>query len=191
MIEFQCSGCQVKLKAKDSVSGKQIKCPKCSALIKIPTNSPPKPISPPATQKQKDYALSLGIQFQPDITKSEISKLLDMKVGNQIEERYKRLDDLTIRESKAYDKMKEEILADLDVDECRLSTANESQVMEKYEEQDFGAILIKFPIDDFDPEDFSKLGVDVSFTDNLSGEDMSKILFYLGIAAHENIEKTS
>ncbi len=199
MIKFECFSCHTKLKAKDSVAGKNIKCPKCGVVVEIPAVEPPdkpaplptpdKPAPLPATEKQKDYALSLGIKFSPDITKSEISKLLDIKVGDQIDERYKRLDDLTNRESKAYDEMKEEILANLDVDECMLSTATESQVMEKYEEQDLGAILITFPINDFDPNNLDGLGLGVNFTDNISEEDMKKILFFLGIAAHGKLKE--
>jgi len=39
-IEFSCSGCSKKLKAKDTLAGKKIKCPACGAPVKVPEAEP-------------------------------------------------------------------------------------------------------------------------------------------------------
>ena len=39
-IEFKCSSCSKKLKAKDEFAGKKIKCPACGAPVEIPEPEP-------------------------------------------------------------------------------------------------------------------------------------------------------
>jgi len=183
MINFECFSCHTKLKAKDSVAGKKIKCPKCGVVVEIPAVEPPdKPAPLPATEKQKDYALSLGIKFSPDITKSEISKLLDIAVEKQTDERYEKLDKIRDREYEAYEEIKKEVLEEIDEEDCRLSKATDEQILEKFEEQDLGAILITFPIDDFDFDDLAGLRFSIGTSNNLSTEEMKKVISTMGLA---------
>jgi uncharacterized membrane protein len=63
-IEFQCSNCGKLLRTGDDTAGKRAKCPKCGAVMTIPTPGtlvappqPPAPAEPPGGGKsQPDYA---------------------------------------------------------------------------------------------------------------------------------------
>src|SRR4051794_12887314 len=48
-ISIQCGGCQKKLKTKDELAGKRVKCPGCGLLILVPVALPasqPKAMNP-------------------------------------------------------------------------------------------------------------------------------------------------
>ena len=65
-IEFQCSNCGKLLRTGDDTAGKRAKCPKCGAVMTIPTPGthvappqPPTPAEQPSSGKaQPDYAVS-------------------------------------------------------------------------------------------------------------------------------------
>ncbi len=63
-IEFQCSNCGKPLRTADNTAGKLAKCPKCGAVMTIPSPGgdvaePPPPVSPPgAQQSQPEYDVS-------------------------------------------------------------------------------------------------------------------------------------
>lgn len=79
--------------------------------------------------------------------------------------------------------MRTEILAEIDEEDCRLSKATTDQIVEELENRDRGAILISFPIDDVDFDNFTGAKFDISFSDNLSETEMCAVLVGLGIHA--------
>lgn len=93
-MNIKCSSCKASLKVPDNLAGKRGKCPKCSAVIEIPIlpSQFTEPSGPPATEKQKEYARSLGIDFPPDITKKEISALISKAADQKDDERFSKLD---------------------------------------------------------------------------------------------------
>ncbi len=103
-MKFERSECSASPKVPDTLPGKRAKCPKCRAVIEIPVLplESAGPSGPPATEKQKEYPRSLGIDFPPDITKKEINALISKGVDREDEERFTKLDQLGDRESQAY-----------------------------------------------------------------------------------------
>jgi len=124
-MRITCSACNAVLKAKPELAGKHTKCPKCGAAIEIPVLTPQEPRrNPPlATQRQKEYAQRLGVAFPPNVTRAEISKLIDEAVTKRDDERFERLDDLSRRKIQAYEQMRQQVLAEVDAEDCRLSKA--------------------------------------------------------------------
>jgi hypothetical protein len=177
-MDINCPSCGVKLKAKDELAGKSRNCPKCGSVIEIPKPAPPprKPSGPLATERQKDYATTLGIQFTPDVTRREISDLIDAAVDRRDEDRMRRLDELGSRESEAWQKMREEVLAEIDQDDCRLSKATAAQIVEEFANRDQGAILIWFGIDDIDFDDLAGAKFTISFSENMTEKEMGFVV---------------
>jgi hypothetical protein len=52
-IKFSCPACKVSLKVSDTIAGKKIKCPKCAAVVAVPSASasPAAPAAAPAALK--------------------------------------------------------------------------------------------------------------------------------------------
>jgi hypothetical protein len=177
-----CSGCQTKLKVDDTFAGKRGKCPKCGALLEISTvpASEAKSNTELATERQKEYANSLGIEFSPNISKKQMSQLIDTAVHRSDEERFKKLEELSNHESKAWQEMREQVLAEIDEDDCRLSKATPDQIVEELGNRDLGAILISFKRNDIDFENLTGAKFDVSFSDNLTDAEMRALLVGLG-----------
>lgn len=189
-MKIQCGQCNSALNVPDTAAGKRGKCPKCGAVVDVPALPLPSdtPSGPLATDKQKDFARSLGVDFSPDITKSAISPLIDKAIAQEDEERFKKLDKIEDRESKAYEEMRTEILAEIDEEDCRLSKATPAQMVEEMENRDHGAILISFPIDDVDFDNMAGAQLAVSFSDNLSEAEMNAVLFGLGAMMARQID---
>ena len=181
-MRIECAQCSAALKVSDGLAGKRGKCPKCGAVIDIPASRQASGAEsvPPATDKQKDYARSLGIEFAPGITKGDMSALISKGVDQRDDERLTKLDQLSNHESKAYKEIRAEILAEIDEEDCRLSKATPSQMVEEMETRDHGAILISFPIDEVDFENIAGAKFNVSFSDNLSETEMRAALVGLG-----------
>ena len=177
------------LKVPDAVAGKRGKCPKCGAVIDIPVppSAPVVPSGPPTTERQKEYARSLGIDFPADISKREISKLIAKAAEREDEERFEKLEQLADRESKAYEEMREAILAEIDEEDCRLSRATLEQILDELENRDLGAVLISFPIDEVDFEDLTGAKLDVACSGNLSESEMRSVLLGLGMAVARQV----
>ncbi len=179
-IRVVCGKCETGLKAKADLAGKTVKCPKCGGSVTVPGGSPERDLpkaAPLATEKQKDFARSLGIEFGPSITRPEISKLIDQALEKQDDERYQRLEDLSSRESEAYERLRKEVLADLSSDECTLSVAEPSQILEALSERGFASVLIQIPWDE--AEDFEHLkgaNAIISWTHGMTQEDMENVV---------------
>ncbi|HUT12075.1 MAG TPA: hypothetical protein VMY42_16355 [Thermoguttaceae bacterium] len=184
-MNVTCGNCGVNLKAKDELAGKTAKCPKCGCAIEIPSLVPPpvKARIPLATERQKEYATSLDIEFPPDISRKEISDLIDAAVQKRDDERFRRLDELSDRESEAWQKLRAEILAELDVEDCRLSKAEPSQMLEEFGNRNRGAILISFDWDDgIDFEDLTGVKFSVEFSDDMDESNVGSVLRWVCIA---------
>jgi hypothetical protein len=128
-LQTTCGVCNAVLKAKPDLVGKRARCPKCGNAIEIPKpdKCPPKARGPLATDRRKEYARSLGIKVPDDMTRREVGKLIDEAVAARDEQRIQRLDDLTRRESEAWQKMRREIPSETDADNCGLSKADASK----------------------------------------------------------------
>jgi len=174
-MNFTCSVCQTNIKVDESISGQPVKCPKCGIVLEIPKVSSEglKYNTTPATEPQKEYARSLGIDFPLDITKKEISKLIDEAVQRRDDERFTILNKLGEKESKAYQNIRDEILSEIDEEDCRLSKATPSQMVEELENRSLGAILIFFDPDKVDFSNITGSEFGVSFSDNLTGSSGS------------------
>ena len=186
-IQTTCNTCQSKLKAKPDLAGKTVHCPKCGSPITVPnptgesSEDPPttklasvkKSDIPPATEKQRDYARKLGITFPEDIDRRTISSLIDQALAAQDEARYQRLDELQNHESKVREELKQEIIAELDSNDPRLSVATPAQMVEALENRAMGAILITFD-PDVDPSDLTDVTLNVNYSAETINMEMVK-----------------
>ncbi len=104
-ISFSCSACGAALSVPSEKTGAKGKCPKCGGIMQAPqsaaataheerkegfTDNPPteKQLAYAyslATDRQKAYAASLGIQFAENVTKGEISRLIDAEQDRRLE----------------------------------------------------------------------------------------------------------
>ncbi len=191
IMNIICSGCQTKLKVGDTLAGKRGKCPKCGAILEIPTAHAVETDSNTelATEHQKEYAKALGIEFPPNISKKQISQLIGEAVQHKDEERFEKLEELSNRESKAWQEMREQVLAEIDEEDCRLSKAKPEQIVEELGSRDLGAVLILFERDEADFENIKGTKLDVFRSDNLTETEMCTVLVGIGYEAAKKIQK--
>ena len=97
------------------------------------------------------------------------------------EERWQKLEDLSNRESEAYQQIYQRILAEIDQEDCRLSKATPSQMVEELGNRGSGAILITFDIDKVDFENLTGLPFYLHFPNNMDSSEMKKVLIILGL----------
>ena len=135
-------------------------------------------LGPLATERQKEYARHLGVEFSEEITLAEMSKLIDEAVIRQTEQRYEELGELQQRESETWQRMRAEVLAEIDAEDCRLSRAEPSQIVEALSERGLAAILFTFPSDvAYDiGEEGKTIEFAASFSDEMSLEDVEKFV---------------
>ncbi|MDD5134260.1 MAG: hypothetical protein PHP01_02460 [Phycisphaerae bacterium] len=116
----------------------------------------------PASESQKQYAKSLGIDFPSDISKIEISRLIDKKSDESYNEEM--------------------------TDDDALSQVTPSQIIEELDSRCIAAILITFD----DAVNFKKLaGVkcSISFSDNFTETEMRMLLVEIGYQYAKDLEK--
>jgi len=132
----------------------------------------------PATQAQKDYAGQLGIEFDDNISKRQISQRIDAA----IEHRRKELSELDDRESEAYHKLREEVEKALDAESPRLCDVTPKQMVAEMSSRGCPAIVLQFGVDVLDVVDFETGAGDVSieFTDDLTEDQVRKLLMFVG-----------
>jgi hypothetical protein len=204
-LRFSCPSCGSAIVGKASHAGKTLPCPKCKSSITVPggedvtspsvttTRDPVQAREPvPATQKQRDFATSLGIKFSDDIDKESLSNLIDEAVIKRDDERYDRIAEMEDRESKVRREIRAEVeaqvIAEHDADFPRLDTATEEQILESLANRNVGAILITFPygeIEDVDELE-SVAGIDfrLNRTDDIDNDIMKKLVLLLGMKLH-------
>jgi DNA-directed RNA polymerase subunit RPC12/RpoP len=200
-ISFECSSCKASLKVKDELAGRKGKCPRCGNVVSVPTvenikdsEAEKRPYGRPASSRQKEFASSLGVEFPDDIRSHEISKLIDEALVKQDEERYQALEDISRREGEAYDKLREEILCEIDEDEldCRLSTATTEEMIDELSRRGDTTILISFDLDeygDFDIHKLKQVAFEIIGTDDLDEEVMRRVLEVVSVMAFQRNPK--
>jgi hypothetical protein len=157
-ITVACPACKAKFAAPEEAAGRTAHCPKCNSPIPVP--APPRPL---ATEKQKDYARELGIEFPANIDRKTISKLIDEAVAKRDKERFDRLDDLERREAVAAEGLR---LADATTDEMVKALTDRGMI----------AILIsRDDIEDFDH--MEGIPVILASTDDMTQHDMESVIF--------------
>jgi hypothetical protein len=105
----------------------------------------------PATDEQKQYAKSLEIKFPPNISKIEISRLIDAELKKTENEN--------------------------PISEDTLSSATPSQMVEELSNRNLGAILITFDVDKFNfKKGMTGVIFDISRSENLTESQMESIL---------------
>jgi hypothetical protein len=125
---------------------------------------------PLATERQKEYARQLDIEFSDQITLAEMSRLIDEAVIRQTEQRYEELGELERREGNAWERMRVEVLAEIDAEDCRLSKAEPEQIVEALSERGLAAILFTFPTDAI--FNLGEPGINIEFSTSFN-DDMS------------------
>jgi predicted nucleic acid-binding Zn-ribbon protein len=172
-ISVVCPSCSSQFNAPDEAAGKTGHCPKCGSPILIPV-----PSRPPATQRQKDYARELGIDFAPDIDRRAISRLIDDAIAKRDCERIDRLNEIESREA---------IVAE----GLRLRDATTDEMMNELCERGLAAVLIT--MNRADVTDFGELnGVTSSwcYTErNMSRQDVDYVLLTAGMTVMHNAER--
>lgn len=182
-MKLTCPSCGAGLNVPEQHAGKKGKCPKCSNVIDIPMPAAPPPI-PPATEKQKSYARELGIDFPADINRREISALIDEAERKDTDDRFDRLEELSRRESAAWNEMRSEVLQELDAEFPRLENATPSQFCEELGNRGRSGIVITFDpgvVDEFEAGDeFS-----ISFTEDMTEARMREIVMAIGFVCNQ------
>ncbi len=176
-IEIVCSTCKVALSVKAALAGKRVKCPKCGGELEIKKPPTPKKKAPLATERQKEFALELGIVFPDDITRPEISELIAEGVDKRDDKRFKRLDELEHREGEVLEKVREQLRAELGEEDERLSIASPRQMVDALTERGFATILILIPrnqIEDF--KDLKGAEADMPSSNEMTDEDTFSVI---------------
>ena len=169
-ITFKCDKCEAVVNAKDELAGKRAKCPKCGCILQIPADQPVvRPPSQPteergaparrATERQKEYARSLGIEFDPDIDRGRISRLIDDALERKDEQRWERLNDLERKEEDA----KQEILSELQIPD----------MLDELHRRGLGAVLITLDLDavrEFTREGLNAIELHIQASDSMTTE---------------------
>jgi len=189
-IAFTCTSCNSRLQAKPKLAGKTLACPKCSTQLTVPEQTPDTPASeaqpkkpPLATEKQKDFARELGVDFPDDVDRKTISEMIDEALAKQDDARYERLNELQDKESAIREELRAEVLAECDEEDARISVATKEQILDGLAQRDIGAILVTFEygvlsgVDDLTGEKF-----ELNSTDDLDEDDLKTIISWLGAA---------
>jgi hypothetical protein len=174
-MQTRCGECNAKLNVRDDLAGKRARCPNCKTELEIPSLEESKPPIPPATEKQKKFALELGIECPAGINRRDISTLIDEALGKANDDRCNQLDDLSNRESEAYQRMYAEVVAAADRNDPRLSQASTDQICEALSERGLSAVLITATSDEisgFDFEGMQGASTSVAFTDDMDIDEM-------------------
>ena len=116
----------------------------------------------PATDEQKQYAKSLEIKFPSDISKIEISRLIDAELKKTENENL--------------------------ISEDTLSIATPSKMVEELYNRNLGAVLITFDAD-IEFKTGEKMSFDVSFSDSMTESQMKLLVINLSYQYAKELEK--
>lgn len=173
-ISVTCQSCETTFDAADDSAGAPAHCPKCGSATVVLNQSSKKGI-PLATERQKEYARELGIDFPENINRREISNLIDETVAKSEEERYRRLDELERREA-AF------------AESVSVAHASTSQMIEALENRGALAVLITLdpPNGVLDFTNVVGLKLSIESTNGLDRHDMeSAILAAAGMIVEQ------
>jgi putative phage-type endonuclease len=191
-FKFDCPHCGQRLEATKDLIGRTFPCPGCNDPVVTPTpfadeagagrqGGPEEDFGAtkdgePATERQKEYAASLGVEYSADIGRGEMSDLITATQEKRDAEHREYVEALGRREGEAYERIRKDILREIEEDDCRLSQATSEQIVKAFEERDLGAILITFDTDVLDTSKSVSTNLDFAFSDNLSRQEVDGIL---------------
>lgn len=180
-FQIVCGECGAKLNVKAKLAGRSAKCPKCGQQIHIPSDlgqsTKAKPPIPPATDRQKEYATSLGIEYPPNINRRDISDLIDKAVNERDAERYETLEELDKKEGELWEQAKAEVIAEMGPDDLPLSKAAPEQIVEALDDRGLASLLITMPWDDvIDFEDLTGVKAQTYLPDSMTVEDFHAVI---------------
>ena len=92
MFRVECPDCKALLKADSTMIGRRARCRKCNGQVDVVApkkNDEHAHKGWPATQQQKEHATKLGISFPPNVTRSELSVLIDAVLAKQFGDLFK------------------------------------------------------------------------------------------------------
>jgi len=116
----------------------------------------------PATESQKQYAENLGIEFSSDISKLAISRLIDVKLNKDFDQKL--------------------------INQITLSNITPSQMVEELYNRNLGAILITFEMNEVDFKNFTGAKFNINRTDNLTETEMQALVITMGYQYAKAIE---
>jgi hypothetical protein len=218
-IDVHCKHCGKKMRVKDSFAGTKGLCPFCKAEITVPaiaspSNAPTRvhPVEPksdattpkqseskPPTEKQLEYARDLGIQIPENVTRQQLSRMIDEAIDNapategqkeflrnlgvKIPDDIRRqqmsmlldaaLDLKSQVQEEARREIKEYEIADL------ISQASFEQLLEGLKERGKPFFLFTLEDDEFRYKDNVPIKGDLSWTDDLNPADVQWIILNL------------
>jgi len=174
-ISFPCDGCGSVLSVPDDKAGKQGKCPKCGTIVEVP-KPPPQPVTAGpklATERQINYAVSLGIECRPGMTSKDLSKLITAVEDKRLE----KMNELNDRESETYARIQAEVLAQVDEEDCRLSKATPQQMADEFPRRNPYLVAIVLVLDCSSPETHEMGKVTIKYSGNITETNAKTTLF--------------
>ena len=104
-------------------------------------------IAPAATQKQKDFAESLGISFKSNINQVEISELIDNTLAQKADERNSTDSETVEPDENAFERMRNEVRAEMLKDgSIPLSQATPDDILNYFENvRDLEMVILYSP----------------------------------------------
>lgn len=192
-VKVRCPMCEAKLQVKPHLLGTTGKCPKCKQSILILAESEKQPIAAkakstshlPATQKQKDFALALGCQFDDTITRGEISALIDIGKLAEEERRFERIESIENREFSAVNAIRNELI---DSDDPPVSASTPRQMVDSLDDRDTCAVLITLPFDQIDSfDDLDGVPVAIASSNSMTNEEVARMLLSIAIGLQKHL----
>lgn len=194
-IEVSCSQCGKQFKIAIEYAGRQGKCGSCGNVILIPgrpkppaknspptKSAPPSDTSPPATDRQIEYARSLGIDLPTSVTCRQISKLIDDAIDARNSIREDEIEELKNRESAAYQQVRNEVIEELREDGLLAPEDPVRFAIEWLEQRSQAAVILIF-------DEGAELPAEAAFTirrsDCLTPEDLRVVLVSAGFLANQ------
>ena len=187
-VEAVCRKCSARLRVRSEIIDRNPRCPKCNETIFDQTAAIAKNVVAkstgktdlPATEKQIEYAESLGCQFSKPITRAAISELIDSQLAINDARRTEVIERLQNRESEAVEAVRRELLEEM-ADDPQVSKATPRQMIDSLDAQGFAAVLITMPFDQIDSfEDLRGVPTQMSSSEEMSSQESAHVL--MGVA---------
>lgn len=187
---FDCPKCAAKLKAKVSQVGRELNCPGCKSSIKVPNDAKQRTQAPDRqkqfvapTAKQIEFATELGVQIPEDVDRRALSKMIDGALMKTEMRRYDLLNANDQKENQIRDELRNEVLAEVDEEDPRVSIASVERMIQSLDERQIGAIVILYDYGEMSGDaDFSGKTFEMKSTDDLDEDDIKRIISMLGFS---------
>jgi DNA-directed RNA polymerase subunit RPC12/RpoP len=167
-ISVICKKCGAKFSASRRAEGQKLKCLKCESAILIAESGPP------ATQKQKEFAKDLGIEFNESVSKAEMTRLITAALAQADEDQRLQLAALDAREKAAAERKAKKA----GTEGVNLATASPEQMVEEMAARGLAAFMVAIPWKNVRDDFKSLVGVPFSvyFSDEMSQEDVEDVI---------------